>query len=1448
MRLARAYLAAAAIALAGPAVGCTTEAFCFDNCLDPFGLEGDAGGGDSNTDANLGLDVKQPDGFVLDLDGSKGEAGCSQTNGGTEVCDGLDNDCDGTIDNNIDFEKPQHCGNCFTDCTATTGNVDQPTCTPPAAQNLGIEPGTCDYVNCAQDFYDRDGNRENGCEYYCPFNPAGTNTMDLGGAEGCGRDDDCDTVIDEDVDVCSDVGNCGKCGKPCVILNGTGKCESTASGSACNESNTTCSVDTCDAGWYDADGSPDNGCEYQCPVAVPSPEICDGIDNDCDGRIDNKDLDLVASDPDVGDACFGGTTGQCVAPSHEGVKKCIAGAIRCCDKDSGATGAALRNGTCDGAVPPFVLRPGDLQEICNGRDDDCDGALDDAPIDQGGVCGSSVGNCQTGTLLCVAGALQCAGQTGPASELCDGQDNDCDGVLDGTAPAAAVACSSDADCASRAPALACLPKSSNPLDKVCAVPPTDVAGASGYRVCDQPPPAPSGATQPCRAGTMACLGGVPLCQGSVTPQQGTDECFDDTNCDGQLTNQSGRTDDDPLNCGTCGNDCNALAGGVLWTCDNGSCVPNGCQAGFIDCDTNANDCETACTFTSSIEACNGLDDDCDCQIDENVPPKTPIQACGVSPAATEPGCTSGVTVACVAGAFRCTFPPNYCAGGNPAACSTTVDVCDGRDNDCNGVSDQNFKPPILNQGFLGQTCFSDDGLPAPGHGNCRTTGIFTCNSAGTGTTCPATIDMTRALPETCNGVDDDCDGLIDAADPGLPTSDTRVGQQCFGGTQGVCALPANAGTTQCQGGSVVCVGANLVRPGDRPETCNGADDDCDGAVDESPIDAGGVCGSGVGGCRTGNQVCVSGALVCQGQVGPSPETCNGVDDNCDGTIDNNPSGVGQPCNVPPPPPAPPAQCTSGVSQPCAAGTTACVGATLVCNGSTPAPSLTDNCCEDTNCDGQLTNQPNLLTDVRNCGTCGNDCAALAPGGHGIWSCVSGACVRSGCEAGFYNCDSNPNDCEYSCNFSSSTELCNGVDDDCNCVADDVNPANTPTASQVCGTSPGATDCNCLRTGSPGCGAGTGVAISCTAGAWRCTFPSDYCDGGSPATCATTADTCDGKDNNCNGAADENYRQPVKPSGYLGQPCNSDDGLPPPGHGACKRSGQFVCTANELNTVCNAVIGSCASNPGGCTELCDGTDNDCDGLVDETYLAKGTDAANFVRPAVVRTGTNLWVMQYEASRTSATINNPGSGNGYHYATGQTPPGIPAAPAGQPLERTRACSAPTVVPWFNLTPIEAMQSCAERGGRVCTTAEWRSVCEATVPCTRGYNPRGAACTSNQAAGKFCNIHAYDFSTAPGIQDGLLPTAWAGPTPQALQNCWTDWGGLQGNLAGQGRVYDTSGNLREITNAGGNLYKLMGGAYNTVSEDGMACGFEFFTVDQNFRIYDTGFRCCYGVNPTI
>src|SRR6185295_6656129 len=84
------------------------------------------------------------------------------------------------------------------------------------------------------------------------------------------------------------------------------------------------------------------------------------------------------------------------------------------------------------------------------------------------------------------------------------------------------------------------------------------------------------------------------------------------------------------------------------------------------------------------------------------------------------------------------------------------------------------------------------------------------------------------------------------------------------------------------------------------ERCNGLDDDCDGVIDEGAPAGGAACHVEglLGPCGEGVTSCAGGPMECVQTFFPSAETCNGVDDDCDGSIDEgNPPG-GAPCTVP----------------------------------------------------------------------------------------------------------------------------------------------------------------------------------------------------------------------------------------------------------------------------------------------------------------------------------------------------------------------------------------------------------------------------------------------------------------------------------------------------------------------------------------------------------------------
>jgi hypothetical protein len=97
------------------------------------------------------------------------------------------------------------------------------------------------------------------------------------------------------------------------------------------------------------------------------------------------------------------------------------------------------------------------------------------------------------------------------------------------------------------------------------------------------------------------------------------------------------------------------------------------------------------------------------------------------------------------------------------------------------------------------------------------------------------------------------------------------------------------------------------------------------------------------------------AFVCSAVAGqPQAETCNGLDDDCDGVIDNDAT-------------CPPLPNTTGI---CQSGncTYVCVQGYADCNN-----DMRDGC------------EDHIFADINNCGACGNVCSGATP------TCVSGVC-------------------------------------------------------------------------------------------------------------------------------------------------------------------------------------------------------------------------------------------------------------------------------------------------------------------------------------------------------------------------------------------------------------------------------------------------------------------------
>lgn len=228
---------------------------------------------------------------------------------------------------------------------------------------------------------------------------------EIGGFGGTGGAAPCDA------DLMSDADNCGECGHVCVLAGATSKCVLGA-----------CAVASCLDGDYDLDGKPENGCEYSCIVPVPGPEQCNGLDDDCDGLLDADDPDLEAP----ANFCT-------LTPGTP----CESTLVLC----NGEQGWSCAYPPEVEVVQGFVRL---TETLCDGIDGNCDGQIDEWFVDLGKTCDDmGVGACKDlGKIVCDPqnpAKTTCdlsfppdAAQPGP--EQCNGKDDDCDGFVDNALP------------------------------------------------------------------------------------------------------------------------------------------------------------------------------------------------------------------------------------------------------------------------------------------------------------------------------------------------------------------------------------------------------------------------------------------------------------------------------------------------------------------------------------------------------------------------------------------------------------------------------------------------------------------------------------------------------------------------------------------------------------------------------------------------------------------------------------------------------------------------------------------------------------------------------------------------------------------------------------------------------------------------------------------------------
>ncbi len=442
---------------------------------------------------------------------------------------------------------------------------------------------------------------------------------------------------------------------------------------------------------------------------------------------------------------------------------------------------------------------------------------------------------------------------------------------------------------------------------------------------------------------------------------------------------------------------------------------------------------------------------------------------------------------------------------------------------------------------------------------------------------PAECDAPQAQAETCNDVDDDCDGTVDEGGAnGCTEYLTDLDQDGFGKDVLGCYCDVPEQGTLIAGD---CDDGNPASYPGAEELCNTSDDDCDGTVDEA----------GTTGCMSlyadtdedgfgaGDAECLcagsTGYVAQAGDCAPddpaispaSNELCNAADDDCDGSIDEES----------------PADCTTFYADEDSDGVGLASKFQCLCQPQPPYSALLAGDCDDQDpgvaggaaetCDGKDNDCDGTVdeVDAQGCQVLFVD-SDLDGYGSSQTAC---ACPLT---AGYSQETGDCNDQQIHVH-PGALEICNGIDDDCN---GNLDPE-------------GASGCILYYPDGDGDGFGSldspGKCLCKPEPAFPTLDHSD-CDDADPVVLPGGTEQCNGKDDNCDGKTD-----PPGLPGCLVLYKDSDGD----GYGDKKTVPQCLCLAQDDYSVTNNLDcndASAAIKPGA-NEKCDGVDNDCDDVTD-----------------------------------------------------------------------------------------------------------------------------------------------------------------------------------------------------------------------------------------------------------
>jgi streptogramin lyase len=727
------------------------------------------------------------DGDTYSIEGGAcGPVDCNDANpninpGVAEVCDGIDNNCNGQIDEGVKSTFYLDSDN------DGFGNLDQVTqaCTAP--------PG---YVSDSSDCNDANA----------AINPAATETCN-------GFDDNCNAQIDEN-NVCPATAYyCDTDSDSFISAIPSGQCSSY-----------NCIPSGCTA-------TAGNDCNDSSAAVNPgATEICNGIDDNCNSQIDEgvKLIFYLDSDSDsFGDMNV--ITEACTAPQGY-----VADSTDCNDANAAINPAAA--------------------EVCNGIDDNCNAQIDEGvkSIFYLDADSDNYGDALQSTLACTAPQGYVADNTDcndanaainpAATETCNGFDDNCNVQIDenNVCPATAYYCDTDSD------------------SFISAMP-------SGQ--CDSYNCIPSGCIE--NAGNDCDDNDA-----SINPGM-AETCNEiDDNCNGQI--------DEGVKL-TFYSDSDADSFGDINVIAEACSAPSGYVSDSSDC----NDANAAIN-PAATETCNEIDDNCNGEIDEGVKLTFYLDADSDSF-----GILSQPTLACLT-------PQGYVADSTDCNDANSLinpgmnEVCNGIDDNCNAQIDENNVCPAT--AYYCDTD-SDSFISAIPSGQCSS---YNCIPSGCtnvqGDDCnDANSLINPAAAEVCDGIDNNCNGEIDEGVKLTFYSDSDA--DSFGDINVIaeaCSAPSGYVSDSSD-----CNDANAAINPAATETCNEIDDNCNGEIDEgvkltfyldADSDSFGILSQPTLACLT-PQGYVADSTDCNDAnslINPGMnEVCNGIDDNCNAQIDEN---------------------------------------------------------------------------------------------------------------------------------------------------------------------------------------------------------------------------------------------------------------------------------------------------------------------------------------------------------------------------------------------------------------------------------------------------------------------------------------------------------------------------------------------------------------------------------